>query len=138
MGPMGSAIKSKYKRNGPKALQFSTILCIICLKGGLTTKELNIIRSKSNSINFSGSLRMRNQIETQKERSRDTSIQHNSLHYLPRGRGGGSENKRVEHFSIQIKFYHVLRDPWDAQSNRNKKGTFQRHFKSAKFNPLLA
>ena len=52
---------------------------------GLTTKGLNIIRSKSNSITFYGSLGMRNQIEIQKERSQGTSIQHNSLHYLPRG-----------------------------------------------------
>ena len=57
-------------------------------RGGLPTKGLNIIRSKSNSITFYGSLGMCNQIETQKERSQGISIQDNSMHYLPRGGGG--------------------------------------------------
>ena len=70
------------------------------------------------------------QIETQKERSID-----NSMHYLPRG---GSENKIVEHYSLQIQFYHVLWVPWDAQSNRNTKGTVPRHFNSAQFHALFA
>ena len=57
--------------------------------GSLTTKGLNIIRSKSNSITFYGSLGMRNQVETRKERSQGTSIQQNSMHYLSREGGGG-------------------------------------------------
>ena len=52
---------------------------------GLSTKGLNITRSKSNSITFYRSLGMRNHIETQKERSQGTSIQQISMHYLPRG-----------------------------------------------------
>ena len=51
----------------------------------MTKKGLNIIRSKSNSITLYGSLGMRNQIETQKKPSQGTSIQDNSMHYLPRG-----------------------------------------------------
>ena len=57
----------------------------------MTTKGLNIIRSKSNSITFYESHGMRNQIETQKERSQGTSIQDNSMHYLPTE---GSDKKK--------------------------------------------
>ena len=89
MGPLGCAIKWKHERNGPKALQFSKILCIICLEkgggGGFTTKVVSVIHFKSNCITFYGSLGMRNQVETQKERSEGTYIQNNSRHYLPRG-----------------------------------------------------
>ena len=77
-------------------------------KGGggcLRTIGLKIICSKSNSITFYMSLGMRNQVETQKERSQGTSLQQNSMHYLPRG---GSENNRFENNLLQIQFYHVL------------------------------
>ena len=57
--------------------------------GGLRTIGSEIIRSKSNSITFYRSLVMRNQVETQKEWSQATSIQQNSMHYMPRGGGGG-------------------------------------------------
>ena len=53
--------------------------------GGLRTKGFNIIGSKSNSITLYSSIGMRNQIETQKERSKGTSIQENSMQYLLRG-----------------------------------------------------
>ena len=75
---------------------------------GLRTKGLNIIGSKSNSITFYRSLGMHNHIETHKERSQGTSIQQKSMHYLPRGGGEGSEDKRLEYYSLQIQFYHVL------------------------------
>ena len=77
----------EHKRNGPKGLQFSKNLYIICLEGDLRTKGFKIICSKSNSITFYMSLGMHNQVETQKERSRGTSIQQNSGHYLPGGGG---------------------------------------------------
>ena len=41
--------------------------------------------AKSNSNRFYSSPRMRNQVETQKERSQLTSVQKNSIHYLPGG-----------------------------------------------------
>ena len=56
---------------------------------GLRTIGSKIIRSKSNSITFYRSLEMRNQVQTQKEWSQATSIQQNSMHYMPRGEGGG-------------------------------------------------
>ena len=94
IGPLGCANKYKHKRNGPKPLQLSKILCIICLGGGgrgLRTIVSKIIRSKSNSITFYRSLGMRNQVQTQKEWSYATSIQQNSMHCRSRGGRGGSE-----------------------------------------------
>ena len=62
--------------------------------GGLKTKGFKVIRSKSNSIAFYWSLGMRNQVETQKERSQETSIQSNEpTHFLFRGEGAGSYTK---------------------------------------------
>ena len=50
--------------------------------GDLRTVVFKIICFNSNSITFYRSLGMRNQVETQKERSQGTSIQQNSIHYL--------------------------------------------------------
>ena len=61
--------------------------------GGVRLIGSKIIRSKSNSITFYRSLGMRNQIETQKEWSQATSIQQNSMHYIPRRE---SENNRFQ------------------------------------------
>ena len=72
----------------PRHFNSAQFYALFAKRVGLTTKGLNIIRSKSNSITFYGSLGMRNQIEIQKERSQGTSIQHNSMHYLPRGGEG--------------------------------------------------
>ena len=44
---------------------------------------------------------MRNQVETQKERSQGTSIQQNSVHYLPLGGVGGSEINRFQNNLLQ-------------------------------------
>ena len=55
------------------------------LRGGSENNKLQNICSKSNSIAFYRSLGMRNQVETQKERSQGTSIHENSMQYLPRG-----------------------------------------------------
>ena len=68
---------------------------------------MNIIGSKSNSITFYRSLGKSNHIETQKKRSQGTSIQQNSMHYLPRMRGSmgtkvlniiGSKSKYINFF----------------------------------------
>ena len=119
----------------PSHFNSAQVYALFAYRGDLNTKGLNIIRSKSNSITFYGSLGMRNQIETQNEPSQGTSTQDNSMHYLPRG---GSQNKRFEHYSLQIQFYHVLWVTWDAQSTRNTKGTVPRHFNSAQFYALFA
>ena len=76
----------------------------------MITMGSKIICSKSNSITFYGSLGLRNEVETQKERSQGTSIQQTSMPYCLRGGGGGggSENKRFEDYLLQIQFYHVL------------------------------
>ena len=79
----------------------AVILCIICPDGqergggggGLRTIGFKIIRSKSNYITLYRSLWMHNQAETEKERSQGTSIQQNSMHYLPRR---GSESNRFQ------------------------------------------
>ena len=57
--------------------------------------------SKSTSNTFCGSPGMRNQVETQRERSKLTSIQQNYMHYLPRG---GSEINEFENELLQIQF----------------------------------
>ena len=66
------------------------------------------ISSKSNCITFYRSLGMHNQVATQKKQFQATSIQQNSMHYLSRGGGRGSENNRLKTNSNQIQFYHVL------------------------------
>ena len=67
-------------------------------KGGVREEKISkCFCSKSNQINFYKSLGMRNQLETQKERSERTSIQQNSMHYLPRGR---SENKSFQNYLL--------------------------------------
>ena len=54
---------------------------------------------------------MRKQVETQKERTQETSIQQNSMHYLPRGGGeglrtiGGGTSHRVNGIAIQARQY---------------------------------
>ena len=104
---MGCAINSKHKGKGPKGLQFSQLLWIICQEGGgggLRKLGFKIIFSKSNSITFYRSLGMRNQVETQRERSQGNSIQQNYMYYLPRG---WPENNRGENNLLQIQFYHV-------------------------------
>ena len=53
--------------------------------GGSENNELQNICSKSNSITFYRSPGMRNQVETQKERSQGTSIHEHSMQYLLRG-----------------------------------------------------
>ena len=73
--------------------------------GGRRPTGSKVIRSKPNSITLYRSLGMRNQVETQKEWSQATSIQQNSMHYIPRRE---SENSRFQNYSLQIQFYHVL------------------------------
>ena len=66
--------------------------------------------SKFSSITFHRSPGMRNQVETQKERSQRTSIHENSMQYLLR-RGGGSENNELQNIcskSNSITFYRCL------------------------------
>ena len=77
------------------------------------------------------SLGMGNQVETQKRYQR-TSIQQNSMHYLPigGGGGGGSESNRFQFNFLQIQLYDVLYIHWDAQSSRHTK---RKDFNSAKF-----
>ena len=58
-------------------------------EGGLRTMTLRMSCSKSNSNTSYGSHEVRNQVETQKERSQLTSIQQDLLHYFPGGGGGG-------------------------------------------------
>ena len=60
--------------------------------GGSENNELQNICSKFNSITFYKSLGMRNRLETQKERSQETSIHENSMQYLLRK---GSENNEL-------------------------------------------
>ena len=74
-------------------------------RAGSKNNRIQNICSKCNYIMFYRSLGMRNQEETQKERSQGTSIQQNSMLYLTRG---GSENNRVRTNLLQIQFYHVL------------------------------
>ena len=110
IGPLGCAIKQKHKRNRPKGLQFSKILCIICLEGrgeGVTedNRFQKINCSKSNSITFYRFLGMRNQADTQKKRSQGTSTWQNSIHYYPRT---WSQNNRFQNNLLQIRFYNVL------------------------------
>ena len=62
------------------------------------TIGFKMICSESNSITFYGCLGMRNQLETQKERFQDTSIQQNSMHYFSRG---GSANNRFPNCLIR-------------------------------------
>ena len=74
---MRNQVETQMERH--KGLQFNNILCIICLEGGvewgLITNGFKIIRFKSNSITFYRRLGMRNQVETQQERSQRNSIQ---------------------------------------------------------------
>ena len=51
---------------------------------------------------------MRNQVETQKERSQGTSIEEKSMDYLPKR---GFENKMFRNYLVQIQFYHILLVP---------------------------
>ena len=63
--------------------------------------------SKSNSNTSYGSHEVRNQVETQKERSQLTSIQQDSLHYFPGGGGGGgggAENNDFKNELLLIQF----------------------------------
>ena len=113
------------KRNGPKRLKFINIICIFCLEARSENNILQRICSKGNSITLYKSLGMRNQVETQKERSTRTSHRQNSMHYLSRGE---SENNRFQNNLLQIQFYHVLLVPWDMQSSRNTKETVPRDF----------
>ena len=55
---------------------------------------------------------MRKQVETQKERTQETSKQQNSMHYLPRGGGGGGlrtigggTSHKVNGIAIQARQY---------------------------------
>ena len=81
---------------------------------------------------------MRNQVQTQKERSQETSIRENFMHYFLRGGEGDSESKRCENNLLQIEFFHVLKVLWDAQLSRNAKGRVPKDFNSAKFYALFA
>ena len=69
---------------------------------------------------------MRNQVETKKKRSQGTSIQQTSMHYLPRGGGGGSENNWFQKNLLQIQFYHAfyrsleMRNQVETQKERSQ------------------
>ena len=68
---------------------------------------------------------MRNQVETRNERSQLTSIQQNSMHYLPRGGGEGSQNNVFKNKMLQIQFYQVswvpgIRSEVETQKERSQ------------------
>ena len=66
---------------------------------------------------------MRSQVETQYERSQGTSIQQNSMHYLPRE---GSESNRFPPNLLQIQFYQVLRSLGMDNQVETQKERYQR------------
>ena len=105
------------------------------LRGRSENNELQKICSKPNSITFYRSLGMRNQVETQKERSQGTSIHENFMQYLPRG---GLWEQWVAKTLLHIQLYLVLLVPWDAQSSGNTKGTVPRDFISWEFYAIFA
>ena len=84
--------------------------------GGLRTIGWKIICSKSNSITFYTSLRMRNQVERTKgtvARDFNSTNVYALLAKWPKwgggeGGAGGSENNRFADYLLQIQFYHVL------------------------------
>ena len=82
---MRNQVETQHNKERSKGKSFYKILCIICQEGGLKTIGFKIIRSKSNSITFYRSLGMRNQVETQKERSQGKSFSKNSMYHLPWG-----------------------------------------------------
>ena len=51
---------------------------------------------------------MRNQVETQKERFQETSIQPNSMHYVTGGGGGGLGKIDFKIIFLQIQFFIKL------------------------------
>ena len=59
------------------------IMRYLAIAWGLISMILKIICSKSNSIPFNRSLEMRNEVETQDQRSQETSTQQNIMRYLP-------------------------------------------------------
>ena len=73
--------------------------------GGLRIIDFKIVCFKSNSTTFYRSLGMRNQVETQKERSQGKSFSKILCIICLDGR---SENNRFQNKSLQIQFYHVL------------------------------
>ena len=74
--PLGMRNQIETQNERSQGKYFSKIPCIICLEGGgdLRTIAFITICSKSNSIMFYRSLEMRNQVETQKERSQGGSF----------------------------------------------------------------
>ena len=68
---------------------------------------------------------MFNQVETQKERSQGTSIPYNSMQYLLKGRGGGSENNELQNMSFKsnsITFYRFpgMRNQVETEKERSQ------------------
>ena len=93
------------------SIQQNSIHCLLRGGGGgggaVKTIGFKIICSKPNTVTLDRSLGMRNQVDTQKEWSQGTSIQQNSIHYLPRGGGGVSEGNRFQNNLLQIQYCHV-------------------------------
>ena len=106
---LGMPIEVETRKEGCQGKSFSKILCIICLKrgggGSLRIIDFKIVCFKSNSTTFYRSLGMRNQVETQKERSQGMSFSKIPCIICLDGR---SENNRFQNKSLQIQCYHVL------------------------------
>ena len=101
---MRNQFQTQRQRSQGTSIQPTSVDYLPRRGGGLRKLGFKIIFSKSNSITFYRSLGMRNQVETQRERSQGNSIQQNYMYYLPRG---WPENNRGENNLLQIQFYHV-------------------------------